>query len=116
MRLLALGALYREFCVRAFQEGAPGEWVYKLTEDLVGEHPLLDAFSLGQLAESRHVDGDHAPHAFEGVLSEVLRELVVQECENVIQALREQWGESEFFASMYEAYSHLPPKMETNNG
>jgi hypothetical protein len=36
MRLVALNAFYREFCVRAFEEGASGDWHYDVS-NLIGD-------------------------------------------------------------------------------
>ena len=48
VRLIALNALYREFCVYAFDEGTSGDWEYQVTADLLDDDPFVDAFSLGQ--------------------------------------------------------------------
>jgi hypothetical protein len=56
-RLLALSRLYRQFCVRAFEIGSPGEWAFDV-DDVLGEYPRLDPFFLGQLVERDGVDAD----------------------------------------------------------
>lgn len=103
VRLIALSALYQEFCVRAFDEGSSGEWQEEITSDLVGDYPLLDVFTLGQLAERRQIDVDNSPlyDSDPPVLSSVILELVQDEYRQVVDTLQEQWGENAFFTSLY---------------
>jgi hypothetical protein len=103
VRLVALSALYREFCVRAFDEGESDEWREAITNDLVGDYPLLDVFTLGQLAERRQINVDNSPlyESDPPVLDYVVLELVKDEYRNVVDTLKDQWGESAFFASLY---------------
>ena len=101
LRLITLGALYREFHVRASEEGEAGDWRYEITADLVGDYPLLDAFTIGQLAELRGIHVDNSPYASEDVLGEVLQGIALQEHGAVVRALREQWSEAEIFAGLY---------------
>ena len=102
-RLIALYALYREFCVRAFDEGTSDEWQDAITSDLVGDYPLLDVFTLGQLAERRQIDVDNSPLYVQDppVLPYVILELVKDEYRGVVDTLQGQWSENEFFTSLY---------------
>jgi len=103
VRLIALSALYQEFCVRAFDEGSSDEWQEEITSDLVGDYPLLDVFTLGQLAERRQIEVDNSPlyDSAPPVLSSVILELVQDEYRHVVDTLQEQWGENAFFTSLY---------------
>jgi hypothetical protein len=103
IRLVALSALYREFCVRAFDEGSSGEWQELVTSDLLGDYPKLDAFTLGQLTERRQIDVDNSPlyESDPPAFTFVILELVRAEYRNVIDALTHQWGENAFFASLW---------------
>lgn len=103
VRLLALSALYREFCVYAFDEGSSGEWQEAIDSDLLGDYPRLDAFTLGQLTERRQIDVDNSslyesePPAFTFVIMELVRE----EYRGVVDVLMEQWGANAFFTSLW---------------
>ena len=103
VRLIALNALYLEFCVRAFDEGDSDGWQDAVTSDLVGDYPLLDAFTLGQLAERRQIDVDNSPlsESDPPAFSQVILELVQAEYRVVVDTLQEQWGENAFFTSLY---------------
>lgn len=103
VRLIALSALYREFCVRAFDEGDSDDWQEAITSDLVGDYPLLDAFTLGQVAERRQIDVDNSSlyESDPPVLSSVILELVRDEYQAVVDTLQEQWGDNAFFTSLY---------------
>ena len=103
MRLIALAAVYREFCVRAFDEGSSGEWEELVTSGLAGGYPRLDDFTLGQLTERRHLDVDSArlDESDPPVLSQVILELAKGEYRGVVDALTDQWGENAFFTSLY---------------
>jgi hypothetical protein len=61
VRLIALSAIYREFCARAFDEGSSGELQELVTSELVGGYPKLDSFTLGQLTERRQIEVDNSP-------------------------------------------------------
>jgi hypothetical protein len=102
-RLIALSALYREFCVLAFDEGSSGEWQELVTSDLLGDYPKFDAFTLGQLAERRQIDVDNSPlyESDPPAFTLVVLELVEAEYRNVVDALTEQWGENAFFTSLW---------------
>jgi hypothetical protein len=93
-----LSALYWEFCVRAFDEGSSDEWQEGITTDLVGDYPLLDVFTLGQLAERREIDVDNSDPS---VLPYVILQLIKDEYRGVVDTLQEQWGENAFFTSLY---------------
>lgn len=101
MRFIALNALYREFCVRAFDEGTSGDWQYEANTGLIGDYPLVDAFSLGQLAEQRDIFVDNAPHERPDPRTEAIRELVKGEYQQVLDALQERWGRDDLFAALY---------------
>jgi hypothetical protein len=103
VRLIALNALYREFCVRAFDEGDSDEWQDEITTDLVGDYPLLDVFTLGQLAERRQIDVDNSSlyESDPPALPYVILELIREEYCGVVETLQEQWDENAFFTSLY---------------
>ena len=112
MRFVALNALYREFCVRAFDEGTSGDWQYEANTGLIGDYPLVDAFSLGQLAEQRDIFVDNAPRERPDPRTEAIRELVIGEYQQVLYALQERWGIDDLFAALYassEAKAGLYP-------
>ncbi len=103
VRLIALSAMSREFYVRAFDEGSSGEWRDEVTSELVGDYPLLDAFTLGQLAERLKMDVDN-PSLYEvdpPATTFVILELVEREYQDVVDALTEQWGKNAFFTSLW---------------
>lgn len=103
VRLIALSALYREFCVRAFDEGSSGEWQETVGTGLLGVYPRLDPFTLGQLTERRQIDVDNSslyesePPAFTFVIMELVRE----EYRGVVDALTEQWGQNALFTTLW---------------
>lgn len=102
-RLLAVSVLYREFCVRAFDEGSTGEWYFD-TGAVVGEHPLVDPFVLGQLAERDGVDADDEVGAeFEGGSAQAyaIRELVRSVYPDVASALLVDLRQTLLFASLW---------------
>lgn len=103
VRLIALSALSREFYVYAFDEGSSGEWREAVTGELVGDYPLLDAFTLGQLAERLQMVVDN-PSLYESeppATTFVILELLEREYQDVIDALMEQWGSNAFFTSLW---------------
>jgi hypothetical protein len=102
-RLLGLSAMSREFYVYAFDEGSSGEWREAITTELVGDYPLLDAFTLGQLAERLGMDVDN-PSLYESeppATTFVILELMEREYQDVVDALMEQWGQNAFFTSLW---------------
>lgn len=103
VRLIALSALYREFCVRAFDEGSSGEWQEVVGSELLGNYPQLDAFTLGQLAERLQIDVDNASlyESDPPACTFVILELVEREYRGVVDALMGQWGLNAFFASLW---------------
>ena len=94
VRLITLSAMHREFCVRAFDEGDSGEWEEEITNELLGDYPLLDVFTLGQIAERRQIDVDNSPlyDSDPPVLLYVILELVKNEYQDVVDTLLKQWG------------------------
>ena len=111
IRLVALNAFYREFCVRAFDEGSSDDWQYELFE-LVGGYPLIDAFSLGQLAERRGIFVDNALYQEPDPRTEAIQELARGEYRQVVDALQARWGEHDLFAALWvspEAKGNLYP-------
>lgn len=102
LRLLALNAFYREFCARAFDEGAPGEW--SLDPDLVvGDYPKAHPVLLGVLAERRGVELDEEMGLeFElGVTAAAVDGLVRTEYRTVVTTLRSAaGGQAGLFASL----------------
>lgn len=101
IRFVALNVLYREFCVRAFDEGTAGDWQDDVGFGLIGEYPLVDAFSLGQLAEERGIFVDNSPHERPNPRTEAIRDLVRGEYQQVLDTLQERWGKSDLFAALY---------------
>ncbi|MCT2277816.1 hypothetical protein M3G91_09280 [Micromonospora chalcea] len=101
LRAVAIGRLYREFCARAFDEGSPGDWREYVGSDLVGDYPLIDAFTLGQLVEREGIEVDNAPFDDGLDVNEALRDLVELEYPKVFGALRSQSGDAELFASLF---------------
>jgi hypothetical protein len=109
--LVALNAFYREFCVRAFEEGTSGDWQEEVF-GLIGDYPLVDAFSLGQLAEQRDVFANNSPYERPDPRVDAIRELVTGEYRQVVDALQARWGMSDLFAALYvspEAKGDLYP-------
>lgn len=102
-RLIALSAMSREFYVRAFEEGSSDEWRNDISSELVGDYPLFDAFTLGQLAERLKMDVDN-PSLYESeppATTFVILELVEREYQDVVDVLMEQWGSNAFFTSLW---------------
>jgi hypothetical protein len=102
VRLLAFGAYYREFCAYAFGEGAVGEWRGWITSDLIGDRPLLDVSILGEpVTQPGAAEDDFLVDAH--AVSEVLQQIVQDECGKVVALLKERWGLARFLASLYAA-------------
>jgi hypothetical protein len=100
VRLLAFGAYYREFCAYAFDKGSVGEWREWITSDLIGDRPLLDVSILGEpITQSDASEDDFLEDAH--AVSEVLQQIVQEECCKVVALLKERWGSARFFASLY---------------
>ena len=72
LQFIAIFALYSEFCVRAFGEGPTGEWEYVVPAGLIGDYPLVDAFSLGQLTQQRDMFVNNGPPWIWDVRREVI--------------------------------------------
>jgi hypothetical protein len=100
MRLVALNAFYREFCVRAFKEATSGDWQYEIF-GLIVDYPLIDAFSLGQVAEQRDVFVNNSPHKRPDPRADAIRELVTGAYQQVVDAVQARWGKSGLFAALY---------------
>ena len=94
-RLIALNALYREFCVRAFDEGSTGEWA--------DEIPLLDDDTMDQFAV---LDGVAESESDPEVISALIQDLVRAVYKGVVKALIDRWGKDELFASLYVTGKH----------
>jgi hypothetical protein len=101
LRLLALGVLHQEFSARAFDEGTPGDWRYEPYGDYIGQHPWLDAFTLGHLAKSHGLEFDNAPEDVEDAPGQTTRELVELCYSDAVHALRTQWSDSYLFATLW---------------
>jgi hypothetical protein len=101
LRFIALFALYSEFCVRAFDEGNAGEWEYIAPAGLIGDRPLVDAFSLGQLTQQRDMFVNNGPSQIWDVRGEVLTLLAKEEYRQVLNTLQDRWGARELFAALY---------------
>jgi hypothetical protein len=100
LRFIALFALYCEFCVRAFDEGNAGDWERIAPAGLIGDHPLVDAFSLGQLTQQRDMFVNNGPSQIWDAQSEVITLLAKEEYRQVLTALQERWGERGLFAAL----------------
>jgi hypothetical protein len=101
LRFIALSALYSEFCVRAFDEGNAGNWEYIAPAGLIGDYPLVDAFSLGQLAEQRDMFINNHPSRVWDAKGEVIALLAKVEYRQVLQVLQDRWGKKDLFATLY---------------
>jgi hypothetical protein len=101
LRAVAVGRLYHEFSARAFDEGSPDDWRGHVGDGLIGGSPLIDAFTLGQLAEREGIEVDNAPFDDGLGVSKALRDLVDLEYPGVVEALRGQSGDAELFASLF---------------
>lgn len=101
VRALALAALNRDFCSRAFGEGELGDWTDVIVlADLPGSE-LVDEFSLGRLSEREGVFpdeyGDEGPD-----LRRVIAELVGKQYRRVGRALLNHLGEADLFAGLWQ--------------
>jgi hypothetical protein len=102
LRAFALGALYREFCARAFKEGLPGEWQDEIGYS-VEESKLIDDLHLGILIERN----DLVPTLYyEGLwdspnISAACTDLVATYLPEVHDALLKTLGEDTTFAEMW---------------
>lgn len=103
LRFIAIFALYSEFCARAFGEGATGEWEYVAPAGLIGDYPLVDAFSLGQLTQQRDMFVNNGPPWIWDVRREVITLQAKVEYRQVLKVLQDQWGKNELFAALYTA-------------
>ena len=103
LRFIAIFALYSEFCVRAFDEGPPGEWEYVVPAGLIGDYPLVDAFSLGQLTQQRDMFVNNGPPWIWDVRREVITLQAEVEYRQVLKVLQDQWGKKELFVALYAA-------------
>jgi len=101
LRAVGVGRLYREFSARAFDEASPGDWRDHVGGDLIGGYPLLDAFTLGQLAEREGLEADNTSFADYSVVDEVLCDLVDLEYPQVVGTLYKALGDADLFASLY---------------
>jgi hypothetical protein len=101
LRFIALYALYSEFCVRAFDEGNAGNWEFIAPAGLIGDYPLVDAFSLGQLAEQRDMFINNHPARVWDAKGEVIALLSKDEYRQVLNVLRDRWGKKDLFAMLY---------------
>lgn len=108
IRALALGAIYRNFCSQAFEEGELDEWKYYFdVDDLVGSHPLTEVYVLEKMARSAKSEKAEAAVLMGGEtdfggteLSDVICLLVEQEYLRVGGVLRNKWGDARLFATM----------------
>jgi hypothetical protein len=101
LRFIALFALHREFCVRAFDEGNAGDWEYIAPAGLIGDYPMVDAFSLGQLAEQRDIFVNNDRSGVWDAQSEVIALLAKVEYRQVLNVLQARWGKKQLFAKLY---------------
>lgn len=98
---LALFGLYSEFCVRAFDEGGAGEWEYIAPAGLIGDYPMVDAFSLGQLTQQRDMFVNNGLPWFWDVRAEVIALQAKVEYRQVLKVLQDRWGKRGLFAALY---------------
>lgn len=108
IRFIALFALYSEFCARAFDEGNTGNWEYIATAGLIGDYPLVDAFSLGQLTEQRDMFVNNHASGVWDAREEVIALLAKVEYRQVLNVLQDQWGKKELFTALYESRGTEP--------
>jgi hypothetical protein len=78
--------------VRAFDEGNAGDWKYIAPAGLIGDRPLVDAFSLGQLTQQRDMFMNNGPSQIWDVRGEVLTLLAKEEYRQVLNTLQDRWG------------------------
>lgn len=108
VRFIALFALYSEFCVRAFDEGNAGNWQYIAPAGLIGDYPLVDAFSLGQLTEQRDMFVNNDSSRIWDARDEVIALLAKVEYRQVLDVLQERWGKKELFTALYASRGTEP--------
>jgi hypothetical protein len=101
VRLLALAAIYRDFCARAFDEGTIGEWREELPSELLDQSAGFDRFTLGQLAGLRGIRTARADEYDDDSVTEIVAELISAEYRTVADRLLQSWGDSELFATLY---------------
>jgi hypothetical protein len=101
VRLLALAAIYRDFCARAFDEGTVGDWREELPWTLLDQSAGFDRFTLGQLAGLRGIRTARADEYDDDSLTEIVAELISAEYRTVADRLLQSWGDSELFAGLY---------------
>lgn len=102
-RVIALSAFYREFCVRAFDEGCSDEWRDQSFSELVGEYPKVSLFTLGQLAERAGIPADDSmEHDRSTLLNEVCEGLADWEYAEVVGTLGRQLDHAALFASLWQ--------------
>ena len=103
LRFIAVFALYSEFCARAFDEGATRDWEYVALAGLIGDYPLVDAFSLGQLTQQRDMFVNNGPPWIWDVRREVITLQAKVEYRQVLKVLQDQWGKEELFVALHAA-------------
>src|SRR5690242_18942804 len=92
LRFIALFGLYSEFCVRAFDEGSAGDWEDIAPAGLIGDYPLVDAFSLGQLTQQRDMFVNNGPPRIWDVRGEAITLQAKVEYRQVLKVLQDRWG------------------------
>jgi hypothetical protein len=100
IRFIALFVLYSEFCARAFDEGNTGNWEYFAAAGLIGDYPLVDAFSLGQLTQQRDMWVNNHPSQVWDVRGEVIALLAKVEYRQILNVLQDRWGKRELFTKL----------------
>jgi hypothetical protein len=100
VRLLALAAIYRDFCARAFEEGTVGDWREGLPWELLDQSAGFDRFSLGQLAGRLNITTARRDAHDNDALSEIVADLIEIEWRTVTGRLLHAWGESALFAGL----------------
>lgn len=136
LRFIALYALYSEFRVRVFGEcGAEywehsaadgwcgsggcrcgaggwwcgaGAWERTAPSGLIGDYPLIDAFSLGQLAQQRDMFVNNTPDWYWDVRREVIALQAKVEYRQVLQVLQDRWGKNELFTALCASLGTTP--------
>jgi hypothetical protein len=107
IRFIALFAFYSEFCVRAFDEGKAGNWEYA-SAGLIGDYPLVDAFSLGQLTEQRDMFVNNQASRIWDTRDEVITLLAKEEYGQILSVLQDRWGKKELFTALYTSRGTEP--------
>lgn len=102
LRAAALGAVYRDFCAIAFDDGSMDDWRDdEIIDYLGGSLPVKPAI-VRRLAASLGIDVEYEDFSFD-VPEDILEQLVEDQYFAVGGALRSIWGDRVLFASLFRA-------------